>query len=111
MFASGPQCGFLPLGTEDVEAGDVDTQEILGEDQVTQSQWSDGPTECAFYRPLYVLPLLARIFPKFLASSIWTICSATALITTKRLMFTHGYRKSPSAYQLTSSNLWQIIVR
>ncbi|CZR68518.1 uncharacterized protein PAC_18417 [Phialocephala subalpina] len=70
MLGATPQCDFIPLRTTDLEGRGADIQEITDQDEVTQRQWAKG----CFCRPL-----------------IWTMCSATALITTKRLMFTHGY--------------------
>jgi hypothetical protein len=40
----------------------------------------------------------------------WTFCSATAIYTTKRIMTTQGYRKTPTSNCTTSADIYQITV-
>ncbi|KAE8452067.1 hypothetical protein EG329_002233 [Mollisiaceae sp. DMI_Dod_QoI] len=70
MLGTTPQCEFSPLGTDDVEHSIADAQDIIDNDEIAQRPWEGRGY---FWR-----------------ACIWTICSATALITTKRLMFAHG---------------------
>lgn len=60
---------------------------------------STQPGECSIYRATYVnrthlfSPLNFHCSNKMSIHSVWTICSATVLHTTKQLMVNYGYRE------------------
>jgi hypothetical protein len=94
---AGERVEFAPLRNFDVEDTGIIHDDEIGDDDGAPTQASERQL---LFRALYVQD--AGAFPDVTLtatlilwqSSCWTLCSATAIYTTKRLMTIHGYRKA-----------------